>query len=240
MLWEWVNSGNQVFILDLDGTLMPSAEIDNECYWQAVFACFGERVTLPDLHGFKNVSDSGILDEWCVRELGRLPRAEETGQIKLCFLQLLESAWIRKPQQFKPFPGVGRWLEAVRDNNKVYAGIATGGWGHSARLKLKLSGLDRFDLPLASSDDALERKEIMQIAARRTLKHQPENYTAFTYVGDGVWDLQASQKLGWEFIGIAGGARAAQLKQAGASNIQADFCKTHRTDIHARHFQSDQ
>lgn len=225
MLWEWVNSGNQVFILDLDGTLMPSAEIDNECFWQAVFGCFGERDTLPDLHGFKHVSDSGILDEWCVRELGRSPLPEETGQIRQHFLKLLESAWIRQPEYFSPLPGVGKWLEAVRENNNVYAGIATGGWGHSARLKLKLSGLDRFDLPLASSDDAVERTAIMQIAARRTLRHQAENKDAFTYVGDGLWDLQASQELGWGFIGIAGEEQATQLKLAGATCIQANFCK---------------
>jgi phosphoglycolate phosphatase-like HAD superfamily hydrolase len=104
--------------------------------------------------------------------------------------------------------------------------IATGGWAHSARLKLKLSGLDRLDLPLASSDDALTRPEIMQVAVRRTLGHRSQAGVGFTYVGDGTWDLQVSQKLGWEFIGIAEGERANQLKKAGASHVRADFCKT--------------
>jgi len=225
MLWQWANNGMQVFILDLDGTLMPSAEIDNECFWQAVFACFGERDTLPDLHGFKHVTDSGILDEWCARELGRPPRAEETAQIRQHFLQLLESAAIRQPRHFNPLPGVINWLETVREHSTVCAGIATGGWGHSARLKLQLAGLDRFDLPLASSDDAIARTEIMQIAARKTLGHQQDSNYVFTYVGDGTWDLQASQILGWTFIGIADGTRAALLKKAGASHIQADFFK---------------
>ena len=226
MLWKWADSRNQVFILDLDGTLIPSAEIDNACFWQAVFTCFGERDALPDLHAFKHVTDSGILDEWCVRELGRPPRTEETGQIRQHFLQLLKSAAIRQPRYFRLLPGVREWLEAVRDQENVYAGIATGGWGHSARLKLKLSGLDRFDLPLASSDDAVARTEIMQIAARKTLGLQREKKAVFTYVGDGAWDLQASQQLDWNFIGIAGGTRAAQLKQAGAIHVQADFCKS--------------
>ena len=68
MLWEWVNSGTQVFILDLDGTLMPSAEIDNLCFWEAVFECYGQRDGLPDLHHFKHVTDTGILEEWCAHE----------------------------------------------------------------------------------------------------------------------------------------------------------------------------
>ncbi len=226
MLWKWLNSGKQVFILDLDGTLMPSAEIDNQCFWQAVFECFGERPALPDLHGFKNVTDSGILGEWCAHELGRPPSMQESGQIKQHFLQLLESAYSLQARHFRPFPGVSTWLEAVRENDDVCAGIATGGWEHSARLKLKLSGLDRFELPLASSDDAIARTDIMQIAARRTLGRQPEYNAVFTYVGDGAWDLLASQELNWGFIGIAEGARAAELKQAGASHIRADFCKS--------------
>ena len=225
MLWEWVSSHKQVFILDLDGTLMPSAEIDNTCYWQAVFECFGERDKLPEPHEFKHVTDSGILAEWCVRELGRLPQTEEIAQVRRHFLQLLENVAIREPQHFKPLPGVTNWLESARDHHDVCAGIATGGWGHSARLKLKLAGLDRYALPLASSDDAVERTRIMQIAAQRTFKHDAGIKTVFTYIGDGAWDLEASQKLNWEFIGIARDAQAEQLRQAGAVEIRADFCK---------------
>ena len=226
MLWKWVKSGTQVFILDLDGTLMPTAEIDNECFWQAVFGCFGKRDRLPDLHRFKHITDSGILDEWCVRELGRPPLEVETRQIKHQFVQLLEAAFMLEPKHFKPLPGVSEWLKAVSKTDHVYTGIATGGWEKSARLKLKLSGLNRFDLPLASSDDAVTRTGIMQIAAQRILGSQTVNQEDFTYVGDGAWDLQASRELGWRFVGIADGARAEQLKLAGADLIRENFCKS--------------
>jgi phosphoglycolate phosphatase-like HAD superfamily hydrolase len=225
MLWEWANSGAQVFILDLDGTLIPSAEIDNTCFWQAVFTCFGEREQLPDLHQFKHVTDSSILDEWCILELGRSPRAEETSQVKNHFVQLLESAFALHPGHFTPLPGVREWLKAVVAQEHVHAGIATGGWQASARLKLRLSGLDQFDLPMASSDDAIARTEIMQIAARRTLGEQSSDQADFTYVGDGTWDLQASRELDWRFIGIATDARAAQLKLAGAMLVKQNFCR---------------
>lgn len=225
MLWKWVNSGTQVFILDLDGTLMPSAEIDNECFWQAVFGCFEMRDRLPDLRDFKHVTDSGILDEWCIRELGRPPSDTETREIKHQFVQLLEAAFMLEPKHFKPFSGVNEWLKEVSEVDHVYTGIATGGWEDSARLKLKLSGLDRFDLPLASSDDAVSRTGIMQVAAQRILGSQPVNQEDFTYVGDGTWDLQASRELGWRFVGIADGIRAEQLKLAGAGLILKNFSK---------------
>lgn len=223
MLWKWGNTHTQVFVLDLDGTLMPSAAIDNACYWEAVFACFGKRNALPDLHGFKHVTDTGILSEWCARELGRPPHPQETTQIKQHFLQLLQAAWEQQPRHFSPLPGVETWLQAVEKNHRVHAGIATGGWGHSARLKLKLSGLDRFKLPLASSDDAVARTAIMQIAAQKTTGQPPANDAVYTYVGDGAWDFEASHTLGWEFIGIAQGENAARLKQAGATHVSADF-----------------
>jgi phosphoglycolate phosphatase-like HAD superfamily hydrolase len=111
------------------------------------------------------------------------------------------------------------------DHEHVVAGIATGGWQHSAQLKLELSGLDHFDLPMASSDDAMARTEIMQIAAQRTLGHQARHDAVFTYVGDGTWDLQASRVLDWRFIGIATGARAEQLKLAGADLIWKNFSR---------------
>jgi len=226
MLWEWPNGGKQVFILDLDGTLIPSAEVDNECFWQAVFDCFGQRPALPDLHGYTHVTDSGILNEWCHLELDRAPHREETRQIKQRFLDLLKAAASHQPEHFLPLPGVRSWLETVQASDNVCAGIATGGWEHSARLKLDLAGLDRFHLPLASSDDAIPRTEIMQIAAQRTHYHRSSDKAVFTYVGDGPWDLLASQKLDWRFVGIASGGRAKQLRQKGAVHIRADFKRT--------------
>jgi len=227
MLWKWVNTDTQVFILDLDGTMMPSAEIDNECFWQAVFECYGGRDQLPDLHGFKHVTDTGVFNEWCAMELGRSPRADETRQIKHRFGQLLESAFKREPAHVSPLPGVEEWLDATVNHAHVHVGIATGGWKHSAQLKLQLSGLSRFDLPLASSDDATARTEIMQIAVQRTLGCRAGKQADLTYVGDGVWDLEASRELGWKFIGIASGKQASLLRLAGAEQISQNFCQSH-------------
>jgi len=225
MLWEWENSANRVYILDLDGTLMPTAEIDNVCYWQAVCGVFDRPHYPPDLHGFEHVTDSGILHEWCVREIGRPPHADEDTHIKRLFEQHLQSAFHEQPAHFSPLAGVVDWLAAVRASGHTFAGIATGGWEHSARLKLKLSGLDRYGLPLASSDDAVRRTDIMRIAALRTLGHAAVENAVFTYVGDGVWDLSASRELNWEFVGIASGARALQLARAGATEVRENFCK---------------
>jgi len=223
MLRQHANRTNQVFILDLDGTLIPSAEIDNQCFWQAVFSCYDMDLQAPDLHGFRHVTDSGILREWCHGELGRPASVEETHRIRQVFLKLLEAAHRRQPEHFQPLAGVEDWLETIDNNPHACAGIATGGWGHTAGLKLRLSGLDRFALPLASSDDADARTHIMEIAARRTLGQRTHQGTVYTYIGDGRWDFLASREMGWHFIGIATGKKASRLREAGADDILRDF-----------------
>ncbi len=223
MLWQWANNATQVFILDLDGTLMPSAEIDNQCFWQAVFERFGQQDDLPDLHGFQHVTDTGILQEWCTDKLGRCASPQEIDWVKQRFLQLLQTAAKRNPSHFMPLAGVEAWLQAVADHPKTFAAIATGGWGHSARLKLQLSGLDRFGLPLTSSDNAIARTEIMKIAARKLQALHGVKNSTISYIGDGTWDLLASQQLQWGFIGIATGDQAKQLSESGAKLVLTDF-----------------
>jgi phosphoglycolate phosphatase-like HAD superfamily hydrolase len=44
-----------------------------------------------------------------------------------------------------------------------------------------------------------------------------------TYVGDGVWDFQAAQRLGWNFIGIGAGDAAARLMREGAAAVLPNF-----------------
>jgi len=180
---------------------------------------------LPDLHGFEHVTDTGILREWCIRKLGRSATSEETRQIRQRFSQLLQNASSRHPGYFSPIAGVEDWLQAVQNSPHVFAAIATGGWEHSARLKLSVSGLDRFELPLASSDDADARTKIMQIAARQVRELHAVEDAVISCVGDGTWDLQASRLLNWTFIGIASGVQAERLRKAGAGYVQADFTR---------------
>jgi phosphoglycolate phosphatase-like HAD superfamily hydrolase len=136
---------------------------------------------------------------------------------------LLQDAASGQAADFRPLAGVEDWLQMVEDDPTVLAAIATGGWQHTARLKLELSGLDRFTLPLASSDDAIARTEIMQIAARQLRPFSQVNDVVISYVGDGVWDLEASRQLGWTFIGIADGTAADHLRNSGAVHVLADF-----------------
>ena len=82
----------------------------------------------------------------------------------------------------------------------VRVAVATGGWQETARLKLRLVGIDAERLAFASSSDALARTEIMRLAARRAM--QGTAFSRATYFGDGPWDRRASEQLGYDFIAV--------------------------------------
>lgn len=214
----------RIHILDIDGTLMPSHEVDNRCYWQAVHEVFGTRPETIDLHQFRNVTDNGILAEWCETTLGRAPRGAELIAVRNRFLKLLQTAAGQQPAAFLPFAGVNEWLH--RQPSGTVA-LATGGWEHTARFKLQRAGLDRFALPLASSDQGKSRPAIMRHALEQLSRPDTPDSAAealnVIYIGDGPWDFAAAMTLGWDFIGIARGQRAAALQQAGAHRVFADF-----------------
>ena len=212
-------TGEGHFILDLDGTLMPSSAVDNQCYWAAVTEVFGAPGRTLELDGFGSVTDIGILSQWCELALDRAPTGAEVADVQSAFLQALEHAAREDPSAFEPTLGLRRWL-AHRAAAPGVTGIATGGWGATARWKLRRAGLDELELPLASSDDAAERTDIMRIALDRSggLVGEP-----VTYLGDGPWDLAASRALGWAFIGVASGTTARRLRESGAGHVIDNF-----------------
>ena len=80
---------------------------------------------------------------------------------------------------------------------------------------------------MATSDDALDRAEVIQVAADRAKEHYGQReWTSIVYVGDGIWDLRAAKNLGCGFIGIASGNKADVLMRAGAKHVLPDFAET--------------
>lgn len=212
-----------IYILDIDGTLLRTHEIDNNCYWDAVQQVFGPQDLSRQLLDYEHVSDSGILDQWCRQNLGRGPSADETKTLRGLFLELLQDQARAQPELFEPRAGLLPWLERQHADPSKRLAIATGSWGNTAQFKLTASGLDRFGMALATADDAIRRTDIMSAAfSRLGLESGPEEFPV-TYIGDGPWDYHASMELGWRFIGIAEGPRADALWQLGARQVHADF-----------------
>ncbi|MDX1482712.1 MAG: HAD family hydrolase [Woeseiaceae bacterium] len=180
-------------ILDIDGTLLHSAEDDDRIYREAVREVLGDVVLRADLGDYEAVTDSGIL----LQVLEDNDRAASEGiltDVRSVFATRMHEH-IASQGPFEPLPGAREFVSRLRCSSRHAVAIATGGWGITARMKLDSAGFDIGDLPLASADDASDRAAIMRVA----LDALRGRFSRVTYFGDGEWDRRATRELGWRF-----------------------------------------
>ena len=138
-------------------------------------------------------------------------------------MQLLQDASAVRDSNIRQIAGAAEALSRIRADRGFAIAIATGCFLAEAEFKLRSAGLFDASIPLAGSDHTLSREEIMLNAARQAAKKHNAEFGTFTYVGDGVWDVQAAHNLGWNFIGVGTGESADALRQAGAVKIIPHF-----------------
>jgi phosphoglycolate phosphatase-like HAD superfamily hydrolase len=211
-------------VFDVDGTLTDTSAVDSECFWQTAKEIFRLPSNYPTwLEGLKDVTGLGIVSQLCEQALARKISASEVGRFERRLVAVLEDAVHSDAECIRAMPGAADALAAVRATASLEAAIATGCFLSEAEFKLRTAGLLDPDIPIASCDDARSREEIMVISANRAVEKTGSKYSAITYVGDGIWDFQAAQRLGWNFIGIGSGTAADQLLQAGAVAVLPNF-----------------
>jgi phosphoglycolate phosphatase-like HAD superfamily hydrolase len=210
-------------VFDIDGTLTNTNLEDGECYWRAICALLGFSSEQPEWSEFRHVTDVGIASELCERHLHRQLTSVDVEALSFRLATLLKVALVDKNPRAYQIPGSGEILSILGKSFDFAVALATGGLRVSAELKLRSANLLNPFIPLASSDDAVSREEIIRIAARRAAEKHATQFAKFTYVGDGVWDAKAARDLGWRFIGIGSGEQADSLRQAGAGMVIPDY-----------------
>jgi len=183
-------------VFDIDGTLLQSAEVDDALYQQAVRSVLGDVQIRSSLAEYRYVSDSGILAE--IFADNHIPiESALVDSIKTLFVEALK-LHVATAGPFPEIPGARNILRIMTRSLDHSIAIATGGWRASALLKLESSGFGELDIPLATSDDAEDRKEIMKFA----LAYLGRSFDSVTYYGDGPWDRDAARELGWQFVPV--------------------------------------
>jgi phosphoglycolate phosphatase-like HAD superfamily hydrolase len=211
-------------MFDLDGTLVDSNAIDSQCYLQALLDVFGFDIDKIDRNwgNYPHITDAGILQTLCQTELGRDPTHVELCAYQQRFLELLTIAVSLQPLQ--SIAGAGEILAKLNEDPRYAIAIATGAWKQTAQFKLQQVSLDAISIPMACSDDARARVDIMQCAYDRTLAfYRRSQFQTVTYIGDGVWDGIASKQLNYHFIGIGTGERIADLFATGAKCVFPNY-----------------
>ncbi len=181
-------------IFDLDGTLIDSYDLDEQLYTKAVLSEAPGVKFRNSWQDYRHSTDSGILTE--ILEEFNLPVDPYYESVRRRFGELVKDH-LQTGSHCTPIPGAVSLLRNLSEHPGLQIGIATGGWGHSARMKLDAAGLSDLNIPMASSDEAHSRTDIMRICAAKM-----GALIRLVYVGDAEWDLHAAGELKWDFVGI--------------------------------------
>ena len=183
-------------VFDIDGTLTNTNLEDGRCYWRAICEVLGLSSEQPEWSAFRHVTDVGIAAELCERHLHRELTSVDIEAFGRRLATLLEVGMVEKDPRAYQIPGSAEILSILAKSFDLALALATGGLQASAELKLRRANLLNPFIPMASSNDAVSRDEIIGIAARRAAEKHATQFTKFTYVGDGVWDAKAARDLG--------------------------------------------
>lgn len=183
-------------IFDIDGTLLRSSATDDALYRESVASVLGPVQFRRHLSDYEHVSDSGILAQ-IFEDNGLDADPSVIDAVRNDFFNRIDT-YIRTAGPFEELPHARTILRRLRESGHHAVAIATGGWQRSAETKLCAAGFCLDGIPLASSDDAVERTEIM----RHALTKLGQEFHEVTYYGDGLWDEAACDRLGWEFRAV--------------------------------------
>jgi phosphoglycolate phosphatase-like HAD superfamily hydrolase len=183
-------------ILDIDGTLLNSNEIDDMFYLTAVRRVLGHAKVRESWGLYRNVTDAGILDE-ILSDNSLSGSAATLNAVRDLFVESIRQH-VERSGPFMEIPGAREFVAGLRASNSHCVAYATGGWSASASIKLESAGFPFQGIPLASSDDYPDRESIM-VHALNQLRGE---FQSVTYYGDGEWDEAASRNLGWKFVPV--------------------------------------
>ncbi len=182
-------------IFDIDGTLVESFDFDGASYISAIREVLGEIYINDDWSKYKNVTDSGMLRQ--IMEENKIQEDGQIEEIRKKFGELIEQ-YLENGGECRPTKGAICLIDKLLSDQHYKIGIATGGWRHTAKMKLRHAGFSLRNTVLFSSDDSDKRVEIM----KKCLSALENRFHRIVYIGDAVWDIQATKKLGWHFIGV--------------------------------------
>lgn len=195
-----------IVIFDIDGTLTHCHDADFELFFSTIRDVLKLPEISQDLSGYVDITDAGIVHEIVAKHFGRSATQAELERLEDEFASRLacaagHSIHSQEMKGAKPFV---EHLESLG----IDIGIATGNWRKSTAIKLGAIGLDRLATKAGTSTDARARKEILHLAAQ---KHSASVSRPKWYIGDGVWDVECSRSLGFNFIGIGPKLKSADL-----------------------------
>src|SRR6184192_4715457 len=95
-------------MFDIDGTLIETMKVDEECFVRSFNDVFGLTDIDTDWSHYPHTTDSGIFHDVSTSRMGRSPTPQEVSRFRQHFIQLLAAASSQSP--FAPVAGADRLL----------------------------------------------------------------------------------------------------------------------------------
>ena len=182
-------------IFDIDGTLLQSFGFDRDYYARAVKEVLGEVSIHEDWGDYEKVTDPGILLQ--IMEENSVYDKSCVQKVRAGFTRMIRS-YLRNGGKCCMTKGVPEFIDGLCADSRFKVGIATGGWGSTAKLKLRHAGFGWEGMGFTSGDDGDGRTDIM----KKCLDSFGNSFEKTVYFGDAEWDMNASRELGWDFVGV--------------------------------------
>lgn len=199
-------------LFDVDGTLVDTNYLHAVTWWQA-FAQAGHYVPMANIHRAIGMGSDQMLDQLLPADRDK---DADTG-LRMSHDALYATYWTR----LRPLPGAVELLRACKARGLAVVLASSAGEAESGVLRAALDAEDAID-DAAFSGEVERTKpapDLVQVALEKAAV--PAGQAVF--VGDTVWDVQASQKAGVPCIGLlSGGIGRQELADAAAAQIYAD------------------
>lgn len=181
-------------MLDIDGTLIESYDLDERCFVDAVKEVTGISLN-SNWESYPYVTDKGILMSFIERQAPHFDLTELEPSVKEIFIRNVRESLSKKPAT--EVCGAKKFVSTLISSEKHVVSVATGGWKETALLKLQSAGFNTDDIFIASSNDHYSRTKIMQLAQTKVGQ---QSEMPVTYYGDAVWDVKACEELGINLV----------------------------------------
>ena len=205
----------QVFLFDLDGTLVDSV-YQHVLAWKDALDEEGIELSVWRIHRRIGMS-GGLFMNQLLRETSVEISAERVDRLR----RLHAQAYQRRVHQIRPLPGARALLDAL-DGNGIPWAIATSGRMETAALNLEALGIDPAKTPVVTRDQVKYAKPDPDLFLAAAARLNAPIETA-VIVGDAIWDMLAARRCRGLGVGLlSGGYGQEELERAGAIRVYED------------------